>query len=202
MKYLDFVNAFKDFSSITTQDIKNAFEEVNYAQLTNWRKKGLLLHAKRGIFVLPNATLDSHILANELNYSYISLEYALSYYQIIPDIAQTITSISKNRNEKIQNEFGSFVYQKIAKDLFVGYALVQSEKENRNFRLASPEKALFDLVYLRQDLQNGNDFDSLRLNLPRGFRIVEIKKFASLVRANKMKKRLNNLIEYLYAVSK
>lgn len=202
MKYLDFVEMFKDFNSISLQDIKNSFDDVNYAQLAGWKKKGLLKSAKRGFFVLPSSRIDLHILANELNYSYISLEYALSYHQMIPDIAQTITSISKDRNEKIHNEFGSFIYQKISKDLFVGYALLKSEKENRNFRIASPEKALFDLVYLRQDLRSKNDFDSLRLTLPKDFKLAEIKKFVSLVKANRLKNRLNNLITYLYAVTK
>jgi hypothetical protein len=198
MKYLDFAEIFKDFNSFSFQDIKNAFGDVNHSQLSDWKRKDLLQYAKRGVFVLPNAKIDLHILANELNYSYISLEYALSYYQMIPDVAQTITSISKDRNEKIHNEFGSFVYQKIAKDLFLDYILVKSENEKRYFRIATPEKALFDLVYLRQDLQTKNDFESLRLTLPKDFKISKIKKLSSLVKANRMKSRLNNLIDYLY----
>lgn len=198
MKYLDFAETFKDFNSFSFQDIKNAFGIVNHSQLSDWKKKGLLRYAKRGIFVLPNSKIDPYILANDINYSYISLEYALSYYQMIPDIAQAITSISKERNEKINNEFGSFLYQKISKDLFAGYILFKSEKESRYFRMATPEKALFDLVYLRQDLQTKNDFDSLRLTLPKDFKISKIKKFAGLVKANRFKSRLNNLIDYLY----
>jgi len=85
MKYLDFIEAFKDFGSFSFQEIKNVFGGVNHSQLSEWKNKGLLKQIKRGIFVLPNAKVDLHILANELNYSYISLEYALSYYQVIPN---------------------------------------------------------------------------------------------------------------------
>jgi len=202
MKYLDFTDAFKDFNSFSFQEIKNVFGDVNYAQLTGWKKKGLLKHAKRGIFILPNSKTDFHVLANEMNYSYISLEYALSYYQIIPDVAQTITSVSKDRNEKIHNELGGFVYQKITKNLFFGYVLLKSERDNHNFRIATPEKALFDLVYMRADLKNENDFESLRLTLPKDFKISQLKKFLSLVKAERIKKRLNKLIIYLYACHK
>ncbi|HAI73813.1 MAG TPA: hypothetical protein DCS28_02995 [Candidatus Moranbacteria bacterium] len=198
MKYLDFAEQFKNFNAISFQDVKNAFGAVNYAQLTGWKKKGLLKYAKRGFFILPNSKIDLHILANELNYSYISMEYALSHYQIIPDIAQTITSISKNRNEKIHNEFGSFIYQKITKGLFVDYELFESKKENRLFRMATPEKALFDLIYLRSDLSEPKDFESLRLTLQKDFKISKLKKFTALVKAARIKNRLNSLTSYLY----
>jgi len=103
MKYLDFLNTFRGFNSISLQEIKNVFGSVNYAQLTNWRKSGLIKPVKRSIFVLPEQKMDINLLANELNYSYISLEYALSYYQMIPDIVRVATSVSKNRHEKINN---------------------------------------------------------------------------------------------------
>ena len=198
MKYLDFRQFFKDFTVITCQDIKNVFGKVNNAQLIGWQKKGLLAKVKRGMFILPDEKNDLHIIANELNYSYISLEYALSYYQIIPDIARVITSVSKNRNEKIQNSLGFFYYRKITGKLFTGYTLIKSARGSRMFKMAAPEKALFDLVYFRSDLNKSEDFKSLRLSLPPDFKIKEIEKYARAVKAFQIKNRLNKLIKYLY----
>ncbi len=202
MKYLDFVNKFEGFNSVSLQEIKNYQGGINSSQISNWKKKGLLKTVKRGFFVLPNFKIDPHLLANELNYSYISTEYALSYYQMIPDIASSITSVSKNRNEKFDNEFGKFIYKKISKHLFFDYILMKSEVDGRNFRIATPEKALFDLVYLRSDLREETDFESLRLTLPKNLDIKKIKKFVELVAAPQIKKRLVNFVSYLYAISK
>lgn len=198
MKYLDFRQFFKDFTVIAYQDIKNVFGKVNHTQLIGWQKKGLLAKVKRGMFILPDEKHDLHIIANELNYSYISLEYALSYYQIIPDIARVITSISKDRNEKIQNSMGFFYYRKIIGKLFTGYTLIKSAHGSRMFRMATPEKALFDLIYFRPDLKKSKDFESLRLSLPHDFKIKEIEKYANAVKAPQIKNRINKLIKYFY----
>ena len=198
MKYLDFRQFFRDFDVITYQDIRNVFGKANNSQLIGWQKKGLLAKVKRGMFILPDEKIDLHIIANKLNYSYISMEYALSYCQIIPDIARVITSVSKNRNEKIQNSFGFFYYRKITGRLFTGYVLIKSANDSKMFRMASPEKALFDLVYFRPDLKKGEDFESLRLSLPPDFKIKEIEKYASAVKAPQIKKRINKLIKYFY----
>lgn len=198
MKYLNFIKKFKDYPVITYQNIRNVFEKVNHTQLINWQKRGLLLKLKRGIFALPDKTIDPHIIAGKLNYSYISLEYALSYCQIIPDIARVITSVSKNRNEKINNGFGDFHYRKISGQLFTGFTLIKTK--NGAFRIATVEKALFDLVYFRSDLKNKNDLEAMRLNIGEKFDIEIIKKFTKLVKASRIKNRLENLIAYLYDV--
>lgn len=198
MKYLEFSQFFKKFTIITYQDIKNAFGKVSHTQLIGWQKKGLLIKVKRGKFILPNEQIDLHIVANGLNYSYISLEYALSYYQIIPDIARVITSVSRNRNEKIENSLGFFYYRKISGELFTGFTLLKSLDGKRMFRIAMPEKALFDLAYLRADLKEEKDFASLRLSLPPDFNIKEIEKYARAVKAPQIKNRLIKLIKYLY----
>lgn len=197
MKYLDFSKQFKNFTVITYQDMRNAFNKVNHVQLIDWQKKGILIKLKRGIFALPEAEVDSLIVANELNYSYISLEYALSYYQIIPDITRVVTSVSKHRNEKISNDYGDFYYSKITGKLFTGFTLLKSAYNSKYYRMAKPEKALFDLVYLRDDLKEDKDFKSLRLNIDKTFKIVVLKEFVKLVESTKIKKRINSLIKFL-----
>jgi predicted transcriptional regulator of viral defense system len=199
MRYLDFLAKFKEKKIISIQDIKNAFSQVNNAQLSDWQKKKQLIKVKRGIFVLPDAKIDLHILSNELNYSYISLEYALSYYQLIPDYSQVITAVSKNRAEKISNDFGHFHYRKISGELFGGFVLIESPlQKDRFFRLATAEKALFDLIYFRADMKSRDDFESLRLDLPLKFNLKMMEKYISIVKASQTKKRLNNLILFLY----
>ncbi len=198
MRYIDFLQHFKEFNVISYEDIKKAFGAVNVSQLSKWKKEKKIISAKKGYYIITNKKVDNLLLANQLNYSYISLEYALSYYQIIPDIAQLITSVSRNRSEKIENIYGSFHYRKISGSLFTGFTLIPSMvKNNRFIRIAEIEKALFDLVYFRNDLKNKNDFSSLRLNLE-NIKIKKLEMYLSLVVAKQIKKRINSFIEYLY----
>lgn len=123
-----------------------------------------------------------------MNDSYISLEFALSYHQIISEITTSITSVSNNRNEEINNDFGIFYYNKITSKLFNGFYLIESTiKKGRNVRIATKEKALFDLIYFRSDLKNKEDFESLRLNCDQ-INLNEFKKFVDLVEAVQTKK--------------
>ena len=69
-------------------------------------KKGNLIRIKRGLFT-DNLEIDKKVIAN-LCYgpSYISFEYALSYYGLIPEYVSTITSACFNKkNNKTYNSF-------------------------------------------------------------------------------------------------
>ncbi len=200
MRFLDFKQKFASFNTITSQEVRNAFGNINQSQFSTWKKRGLILSAKKGVYVLPDAEVDPLLMANELNYSYLSLEFALSFYQIIPEITPSFTSVSNNRNEEISNKFGNFYYRKIASKLFCGFTLIESQAQsNRYIRIAEKEKALFDLIYFRKDLRDAQDFDSLRLNMEK-INPKKLKKFIALIKATQTKKRLNNFLNYLHAV--
>lgn len=198
MRYQEFTLKFNNFNLLSLKDIEKVFGPVNRSLLFRWKKEGKIISPRRGFYVLQSDKTDNLLLANELNYSYISLEFALSYHQIIPDVAQVISSVSKNRSEKFTNVFGNFSYRKISGELFTGFRLIPSQKrENRFIRIAEPEKALFDLVYFRPDLGAKADFESLRL-LTDGLKIKKIEEYLTLVKAPQIKKRIIALINYLY----
>ncbi len=200
MKFLEFKQQFKEFNAITYQDIVNVFDKVNVGQLSLWKQKGYLKSVRKGMYILADSEVDNLLMANELNDSYISLEFALSFHQIIPEISQAITSVSNDRPEEVKNDFGIFYYYKISSKLFTGFILTESIIKKRRFiRIAEVEKALFDLIYLRSDLKNKKDFESLRLNLKK-IKISNFKRYVKLVEAESVKKRLNSFINY-YNVS-
>jgi len=200
MRFLAFKQHFSGLNSITFQDIKNVFGLVNQSQMSAWKKSGYITSIKRGRYVLNDQKVDALLLANEINDSYISLEFALSYYQMIPEITPTITSVSNKRKEEMRNQFGNFSYTKISPKLFCGFVLVESRLQKGRFiRIAEREKALFDLVYLREDLVDVVDFASLRLNLEK-IRKKRIRQFVDLVAAPQIRKRLNNFLTYLDAL--
>lgn len=80
--------------------------------------------------------------------SYVSLETALNLAGIIPDVTAEITSIVTTRPRKYITDMGVFSYSKISPDLYFGFEL---QEENLNYyAIATPEKALLDLVYVRR----------------------------------------------------
>jgi len=196
MKYLDFLNHFHNQLVISSQDIKNYFGEVNPVQLNQWANKGLIIQLRRGIYIFKNQEIDLNLIANEIKISYISLESALSYYQLIPEAVFGITSITAARPEKIKTSLGTFSYYHIKKELFFDYQLIDSKIKNRRFKIALPEKAIFDLVYLRKDLKDEPSLKELRLTAY-NFSIRRLKGYQNYVKHRAVKNRIDNLINYL-----
>jgi predicted transcriptional regulator of viral defense system len=197
MRFIDFQRHFRDFHTITHQNILNVFGGVYQSQLIKWKKEGYIVSVRRGIYTLTDTKIDPLLLAQEMNDSYISRESALAYYQMIPEAVLMITSVSNERGESVQNDFGSFHYRKIASKLFCGFSLVCSTVHPERFvRMAEPEKALFDLIYFRSDLKTTKDFASLRLHFDKINR-KRLKRFVDLVDAPQIRRRLDNLIIYL-----
>ena len=82
---------------------------------------------------------------------------------------------------------GNFTYQSIKKDFFSDFYLV---KDKFDFYIASPSKALFDLLYFRTYQFRGLDLDGIK-KIIKELRIdfdemdvVEQKKFYSLINKN------------------
>ena len=140
----------------------NESEQHIKIQLYRFTKQGLLTRLKRGVYTFPSSSHDELIVANTLYQpSYISLESALNYYGIIPDITQTVTSITRKKIGHITTPFGSFTYHQIKKSLYFGFYKVLSVEADEYYDIAQKEKALLDYFYIRKITKT----DGLRLNL-------------------------------------
>lgn len=122
-------------------------------QLSEWCQKKLVIALGRGWYTLNDAdrkaNISRYFLANILYQpSYISLESALSLYQLIPEAVTIMTSISTKKTKTIENDYGTFDYRHIATSYFRWFSPQKDEFNNQYF-LASPEKALVDFLYFR-----------------------------------------------------
>ena len=109
-------------------------------------KNGLYVSAD---FFEKNRTNVSYsfYLANVIRTpSYVSSWAALQYYNLATEAIYSITSVTPKVTKEYQTKVGSFAYQSIKKDLFSDYFLVKGKFD---FYIASPAKALFDLLYFR-----------------------------------------------------
>lgn len=140
-------------------------------------KRGELIRLKNGFFVIAEkiekAPVPYEQIANLLyGPSYISFEWALSYYGMIPEGVYVVTSAVATRSKNYQTPLGVFEYT------FLGhsrYTVGIDQKENLagKFLIATPEKALADLVHRKSknlsskdmlvDLLEGRRMDEDRL---------------------------------------
>lgn len=111
-------------------------------------KKGELVKVIRGLYV-DNQNTSPHLLAAAIyGPSYISFEYALSRYGLIPERVQTITSATfkKGKNKTYETPFRAFFYSDIPA-LAYPHEVTLEEENGMVFQVALPEKALCDTLY-------------------------------------------------------
>lgn len=121
-------------------------------QLSRWTAAGKLVQLRRGLYSLapPYQKSIPHpfLIANKLvPGAYVSLQSALAYYGMIPEGVPITTSVTTGRPARYQNAFGQFDFRHIQVDWFHSYQLVDLGNDQQAF-IATPEKALLDLVYL------------------------------------------------------
>ncbi len=108
--------------------------------------EGLLFRLKRGLYALKiNAPSEEEIANAIYKPSYISFEYALAYYNIIPEMTYQITSASTKPARLFTVNHSVFSYYTIKRDAYTGYVLAQ--RGDKRFYMAEPEKALVDYLY-------------------------------------------------------
>ena len=129
MNFKELKEKFKDVLVIDSQAI-NLIQNPKYIrrQISEWKKKKWFLELRRGMYVINDIYFKEKVstlyIANRIyNPSYISLEYALSEYELIPETANVITSVSTRKTADFVNELGRFSYRKIKKELFLAIRL-------------------------------------------------------------------------------
>lgn len=174
-------------------------------QLVDWLKKGYVIQLKRGMYALRledrSSFFSEYYLANNLySPSYISLETALSYYQLIPERVQSITSITTKKTQQFQNSLGHFIYRHLKPNLYENFVVKQDEFKN-NFYIATPEKAMIDFLYFKSKEMvkiNADIFDmSFRFQNLQILNMDELKKVAKPFKQKKLLVLINLFIKYM-----
>lgn len=112
-------------------------------------RRGEIVRLRRGLYAISpehrNAPISLEVLANTLyGPSYLSLEYALSYYGLIPERAPELTSVCLGRSRRFETPVGNFSYCSIKKTAYVDGFDLRSLSDGRSYLMATPEKALVD----------------------------------------------------------
>jgi predicted transcriptional regulator of viral defense system len=127
------------------------------------------------------------------------LETAFSYYGWIPEAVFTITSISTRKTQAFDTPVGHFRYSSVKPALFFGYRLLNTE--GYGTKIAEPEKALLDYLYLNPKIATIADFEALRFNLDQmrdDINKEKLNAYCSLINAHALSERVNFFKNYLY----
>lgn len=136
-------------------------------QLSRWVKDSRLIQLRRGLYALAPVwrKVEPHpfLIANRLQRgSYVSLQSALAFHSMIPEHVPVVTSVGPGRPETIQNPLGAFQFNHLKGQLLFGYSQVEVASKQLAF-VASPEKALLDLIHLTAGADSAEYLRQLRL---------------------------------------
>ncbi|MBI9086511.1 MAG: hypothetical protein JEZ11_23140 [Desulfobacterales bacterium] len=120
-------------------------------KISDWLQKGVIVRIKKGLYVfgegLRRSPYSRELLAN-LVYgpSYLSLDWALQYYGLIPERVEAMTSVTTGRSRKFHTPAGLFVYRQVPLQAFrTGMTRVETTG-NTAFLIATREKAIADKI--------------------------------------------------------
>ena len=135
--------------------------------------KGELICVRHGLYETdpdtPGICLAMHIFGP----SYLSFDFALSYYDLIPEgvIRYTSASFRKHKSKEYNTPFGIYTYRDVPESVYPWEIRLQS-LNGYPYMIASPEKALCDKLYTISPMRNCRDmeallFDDLRIDQSR-----------------------------------
>ena len=167
MNYRYFVSKIKNLPAFNLNDVRKVDPAFHRQQLNYWLDKGYIKHLVGGYYALPERKVSEpylFMLANRLYApSYISLESALAFHQVIPETVLGVTSISALKTNRFTSDWGVFSYRSVQPRLMFGYQ-VMNAKDDIKFNMAGIEKAVLDYLYLNAHICTTADFYGLRWN--------------------------------------
>jgi len=169
---------------VTSDQIFNEAEQFwDYRQaknlVTKLVKNGWLVRIKRGLYTISNLssrgflTLSPYVVANLLvPRSYVSFESALQHYGMFDQLTAKTISVSLKTYKAVEINSIEYRFVKTKPEYYFGWQDIMID--NRTARVATPEKALIDMVNFHKSqysidlvieklLDHQNDLDITRL---------------------------------------
>jgi len=192
MKWIDFEREIKRkniklFTPLDVQRFLGRSKTASRFLIHRLKKRGDIVSIKRGLYKLSDEEIPDLYIANRIYPpSYISLEFALSYYGIIPETVYEITSVTTKATRRFKSLGKVYSYRKIRKSAFTGYT---TEKEKGfSFQIADAEKAFVDINYFRMlnKLKPISRYNKEKINPEKALRYAALfgnKKLISIIKS-------------------
>lgn len=203
MNFLEFQNTFSRLPVISIREIEMAFPGFDRNALARWQRKGYLQKIRNGFYRLASRPIEGErglfFIANRIYApSYISLQSAMRWYDFIPEGVFTITSVSTRKTEAFVTPAGNFSFKSVKPSLFFGYRLEQFQEFR--VKIADPEKAFLDLLYLNPHFDSFDHFFELRLNFREIREKLDLRKMEAYLRlysSQMLESRARKFIQFI-----
>lgn len=196
MKYIDLINKITD-PIFSVQDLALMGIKIYPYQLSVWSQKKYIQKLKNGLYVISerakNLKMET-IAFNLYQPSYISLEWALFKYGLIPEVVFNPTSVTAKTTRTFKNDFGLFSYRHLKKELFFGYRKIS--ENDQIYLIAEPEKALLDYLYLNSPkIKTSEDIEELRFNEIEIKKLnkTKLRKYAKMANSKNLQKLIHQI---------
>ena len=154
-------------------------------------KKGLYIENRKDWSKTPVKELAANLMYGP---SYISLQYALAAYGMIPETAAQITSISFKKTKHYRTPVGDFIYRSVSLDHYLPGVRRIAFNGGISYFMASPEKALMDMLYFTVNLRSLHGIQSyiledLRIDVQtvRGLNLTSISEMSAAAKSPKLR---------------
>ncbi|HEU4779259.1 MAG TPA: hypothetical protein VFS58_05190 [Steroidobacteraceae bacterium] len=160
--------------------------------------QGQLIHLTRGRWL--SARSISRLALPELISApypaYVSMQSALFHLGLIEQIPAVIYAATLGRPRRTSTPIGVISFHRLPNELFIGF-----EVNDDGAKIASPEKALFDVLYLGPG--RSRLFSRLpELEFPRNFRWPLLRDFAQIVKSSTRRTFIERRIDEIHRASK
>ncbi len=152
---------------LTNDIIKNNLQEYSNKNTKICRevKNGNLIKIVNGLYE-TDSNINGYLLAGSIyGPSYLSFDFALSYYGLIPEKVTAFTSATCNKKKKksYANQFGTFLYRDVPVAVYpLGVNII--EEGGYVYQIATPEKALCDKLYTLTPIKNMTELENVLFN--------------------------------------
>lgn len=175
-------------------------------QLSRWVKAGKVYQLRRGLYALapPYQKVKPHpfAVANRMSRgSYVSGQSALAYYGLIPEAAPVTTSVTTERPARWRTPLGDFEFRHVKPALLFGYRLTDLGGGEKAF-IASPAKALLDLIHLQAAADTREYLRELRLQNLERVDVQELAQFVERSGSPKWRRAMRFVLELAQAEAK
>lgn len=205
MKFSEFQKKMRVHPMFSMHDLRLIFPDENirlmYLQIFQWLRQKKLLRLKRGFYILSLEYLKEPVSAEAVaaklyDPSYVSLEYALSLYGLIPEAVFEMTCVTPKATRIFETPVGVFRYRTLKSSCFFGFSVVRQDMFP-TYR-ALPEKALLDFLYLnvKRFQPEFKTWKVLRLQQLDTLNFSKLVSFAKKFESKKLMSLIDNLKKY------
>lgn len=183
-------------------ELKAGNQKVRYLELN-----GKVIRLKKGLYVVDpsvsRVALSTELIANHIYApSYVSMSSALRYYGLIPETVYTTQSMTIKHSRSFDTPIGRFVYTFINREAFP-IGITSINKQSYAFLMATPEKALCDLIANSPlvNLRYAKDVEAyleedIRMSME-DFRNLDVSIFERYAEVGKKAQSIQTMINYL-----